>query len=136
MPAARRPGPVRKLRAGKSSRHLPTVAFEIIQGNFRMKRVSIAVLALVLMAGETAAAPRRDISNMTCEQINALLRADGKALLRSPAGRVKGLMKWDFYISDRAICPGLETRVKRRIRSTTGTCYVAQCVENGQSLRR
>ena len=101
-----------------------------------MKRLSIAVFALLLMAGETVAAPRRDISNMTCDQINALLRKDGKALLVSPAGQVKGLKKWDIYVSDRAICAGLETRVKRRIRSTTGTCYVSQCVENGQSLRR
>jgi hypothetical protein len=101
-----------------------------------MKRVSIAMLGLALMVGETSATPRRDISNMTCEQIRVQLRTDGKALLRFPAGRVKGLMKWDIYVSDRAICPGLETRVKRRIRSTTGTCYIAQCVENGQSLRR
>ena len=101
-----------------------------------MKRLSIAVFALLLMAGETLAAQRRDVSNMTCDQINDLLRKDGKALLRFPAGRVKDLMKWDIYVSDRAICPGLETRVKRRIRSTTGTCNVSQCVENGQSLRR
>ena len=101
-----------------------------------MKRMSVAVLALGLMAGEASAIPRRDISNMTCDQILAQLRKDGKALLISPAGQVKGLKKWDIYVSDRASCPGKETLVRRRIRSTTGTCNVCQCVENGQSLRR
>jgi hypothetical protein len=101
-----------------------------------MKRLSIAVLALLLVAGEALAITRRDVTNMTCEQIKAVLRAEGTAILRFRGSRIEGLTRWGLYVSDQAFCPGLQTLVKRRLRSTTGTCYVSQCVDNGQSLRR
>jgi hypothetical protein len=100
-----------------------------------MKRLSIAVLALLLGGGEALAVTRRDVTNMNCEQIKALLRSEGSAILRFPASEVAGLKRYGLFISDRALCPALQTRAKRRVRGTDGSCFVSQCVENGQSLR-
>ena len=61
-----------------------------IQGN-HMKRLSIAGLALLLGGGEALAVTRHDVTNMNCEQIKALLRSEGSAILRFPASEVAGL---------------------------------------------
>ena len=100
-----------------------------------MKRLSIAVLALLLGGGEALAATRHDVTNMNCEQIKSLLRSEGSAILRFPASEVAGLTRYGLFVSDRAVCPALQTRAKRRVRSTDGSCFVPQCVDNGQSLR-
>ena len=100
-----------------------------------MRRLSMALLAVLLGGHEALAVTRRDVTNMNCEQIKALLRTDGSAILRFPASEVAGLKRYGLFVSDRAVCPALQSRAKRRVRSTDGSCFVSQCVENAQSLR-
>jgi hypothetical protein len=100
-----------------------------------MKRLALTMVLLALAAGEASAAKRHDISNMSCEQIQGLLEKERTALLVFPAARVKGMNRWGLYAAERA-CRAPEVAVRKRLRSTTGTCFVYQCTDNGRAQER
>ena len=102
-----------------------------------MKRLLMTVLLLVLASGEGLAITRRDVGNMTCEQIESLLREEGKAILRFPSRTGDGPGRFGIYVSEEAFCPAPDIPVRRRMRSATGdTCFITTCSEPGRSLRR
>jgi len=59
-----------------------------------MRRLSMALLVVLLGGHEALAVARRDVTNMNCEQIKALLRSEGSAILRFPASEVAGLKRY------------------------------------------
>lgn len=102
-----------------------------------MKRLLTTALLFTLVADEGLAIVRRDVGNMTCEQINTLLRDEGRAILRFPSRTGEGPARFGIYVSDEAFCPAPQIRARRRMRSVTGdTCFITTCVEPGRSLRR
>jgi hypothetical protein len=100
-----------------------------------MKRLTLTLVLLGLAAGGASAAKRHDISNMSCEQIQTLLKKERSAILVFPAARTEGLNRYGLFVDERA-CRAPQVSVKKRVRSTTGTCFVYQCADATRSQER
>lgn len=100
-----------------------------------MKALAVTASMLLLAGGEAWAAKRHDITNKSCEQIQALLRAEGSALLVTRSKRNQG-PRYGLFVSDPGACKGFQQAGKRRVGSTTGTCFVWQCGDAGRSQSR
>ena len=97
-----------------------------------MKRVWIAIAAAVpLFATDALAATRYDISNMTCSEVQAMIKREGEAVLAYRSSSILGLPIYDRYVKDRQYCPS--TEVIRRAGVPTADkkyCPVNKCVSS------
>jgi hypothetical protein len=98
--------------------------------------IRLAMILLCLYAGDALAAERIDVSNKTCDQIKAILQARGRVLFELPSTRVPGLTRYGLYVDGQRSCRAPEVASLRRLRSTTGTCFVYQCGDNGRAQDR
>jgi hypothetical protein len=94
-----------------------------------MKAIAIA-FSLLLVAGDASAISRRDVSNMSCEQAQALVRSEGAVILRFRSPRNPSAMLYDRYVSDDRYCGGSE-QTTRASASTADNVYcpLRKCVE-------
>jgi hypothetical protein len=100
-----------------------------------MKRLLSTLLLMALATGQASAVSRHNIANMSCEQIRALLKKERRAILVFPAARTEGLNRYGLYVDERA-CRAPQFAVTKRVRSTTGTCFVYQCADPNRSQDR
>ena len=100
-----------------------------------MKRLLSTLILVGLVTGEAWAVSRHNITNMSCEQIRALLKKERTAILVFPGARVKGLNRYGLFADERA-CRAPQFPVSKRVRSTTGTCFVYQCADPNRSQDR
>lgn len=107
-----------------------------------MKRLLI-VLPFLLLAGAasadmtsySAAIPRHDITNMTCDEVHSLLQSEGKAILRWRSST--GMPRWGKYVSGRGACSMQQIPGTARLRTTdTRSCVVTVCNGYGRSNNR
>lgn len=68
-----------------------------------MKRLAWAALFL-LSAGTAHAVTRYDITNVTCETVQALLRSEGTVILSYRSQGILGLPIYDRYVSGQESC--------------------------------
>jgi hypothetical protein len=104
-------------------------------GKDRMKRLLLTLELLGLATSQGSAVSRHNITNMSCEQIRALLKKERSAILVFPAARTESLNRYGLFVDERA-CRAPQVSVKKRVRSTTGTCFVYQCADATRSQER
>lgn len=94
-----------------------------------MKAIVIAI-SLLLVAADASAISRRDISSMSCEQTQALVRSEGAVILRFRSPRNPSAMLYDRYVSDDRYC-GSSEQTTRASASTVDNIYcpLRKCVE-------
>ena len=105
-----------------------------------MRRLMIGIPLLLAagaasadMASYRASMPRYFISNMTCEQVQAVLQSKGKAVL-SWNGRRQGMTRSGMYVSGRQACWMQQIAVKATVpTSDTRSCRVIACNGDGKA---
>lgn len=101
-----------------------------------MKRLILALMSTLIFAGSAGAIERYNMADMTCSQIQAALKKQGKAILQSESKRVPGMMLFNTYVGGRHMCPGGQAPTNRRIKVADGSCLVVQCVTPSHSWMR
>ncbi len=101
-----------------------------------MKRLSLAVLSTLFLAGSADAIERYNMAGMSCARIQAALDRDGKAILRSESKKVPGLMLYNTYVGRRHMCAGGQVPVNRSVKAADGPCPVVQCITPSRSWMR
>ena len=95
-----------------------------------MKRLLVAA-AFSLLAFEAQALTRYDIDNMTCAQVQALVTADGSAILRYRSTRNFSLPLYDTYVSSQRSCNNDAVALRTGVPTTDKKyCPVYKCVES------
>lgn len=69
-----------------------------------MKKTFLAALVLSLVASEAHAISRHDIAGMSCARVQAIVRAEGAAILRYPSQRNPSLTLYDRYVAHGGFC--------------------------------
>jgi hypothetical protein len=101
-----------------------------------MKR-TLLVLSVLVASEPALAVERHNIDRMSCAQIQAMLRADGMAILRHKSTRDPSLTVYGPYVRDNKSCRAGFLSVRRSVPATdTNSCPVYQCTSVGRSLRR
>jgi hypothetical protein len=95
-----------------------------------MKRMLLAVV-LSLVASDALAISRYDIENMTCAAVQAVLEADGEAILRYPSKSLLSLPIYDRFVSSKKYC-AVDEVLKRTGVPTADKdyCPVHKCAES------
>ena len=94
-----------------------------------MRAIAIA-FSLSLVAGDSSAISRRDVSNMSCGQTQALVRSEGAVILRFRSPRNPSATLYDRYVSDDRYC-GSSEQTTRASASTADNeyCRLRKCIE-------
>ena len=94
-----------------------------------MKALGIAFL-LALVAADALAISRHDISNMSCEQTQALVRREGAVILRFRSPRNQSAMLYDRFVSDDRFCGNSEQTTRASASASDNAyCPLRKCVE-------
>lgn len=94
-----------------------------------MRRLAI-VIPLLLAAVDASAITRHDITGMSCTKVQALVKAEGVAILRHRSARNPGLILYDRYVSDRRYCAYHEGAVSASVRTADRDyCPLRKCVQ-------
>jgi hypothetical protein len=97
-----------------------------------MKRLSM-IIPILLIAGEAAALEQLESKKMTCEELKAALRSEGKALIRYPSSRVAGMTRYDMYVGGKQFCMRLQFVARATVpTSDTKSCVVERCIHYGK----
>jgi hypothetical protein len=94
-----------------------------------MKAIAIAV-PLLFAAGDALAISRRDISKLSCEQTQALVRSQGAVILRFRSPRNPSAVLYDRFVSDGRYC-GSSEQLTRASASAADNAYcpLRKCVD-------
>lgn len=92
-------------------------------------KYAIAASILLMMTGTASAIERVDIQNMSCGQIQDVLKQQRAAILRYPSPSGSGRILYDRYVYDPIICSqGGEYPVQRFIPATDSRrCMTYSC---------
>jgi len=93
-----------------------------------MRRLAMAIPALLLFAADALAISRYDTNAMSCARVNAALDADGVAILRYPAPNNPSLQLYDRYVSDNSYCSRTQRATLMSVPSADRkNCPVRKC---------
>ncbi len=93
-----------------------------------MRSFIISILALALSAGAAQAISRYDSTKLSCARIQAIIDSQGAAIMRYPSTRVRGLVLYDRYVRNGALCMVGEAATLRYIPAAdTKRCPVYAC---------
>jgi len=103
----------------------------------------LLVLPFILLAGATSAATRHDVSKtrydvstMSCAQIDAILSAEGSAILAYRSKRDPSLTLYDRFVVDARFCRMGDYTRRARVRAAEGAvCPVRVCREYSSGFR-
>jgi hypothetical protein len=91
-----------------------------------MKPVALALPILVL-AGQAWAIVRHDVDRMSCASVQAVLKAEGAAILRYRSQR-SGNTLYDRYVRDGSQCKRNQTAELARVPAADdSSCSVRKC---------
>jgi hypothetical protein len=94
-----------------------------------MKPIGIAIF-LALMMGEASAISRRDISNLSCAQTQALVKSEGAVILRFRSPRNARALLYDRFVSDDRFCGSSEQTTRTSASASDNAyCPLRKCVE-------
>ena len=94
-------------------------------------------IALAVAASPAFAASRHDITNMSCAQVQAILKQEGEAILRYGSSRLLGLPLYDRYVRDQSFCESGEVIVRSGVPTTDKKyCPVHKCVASSIFVAR
>lgn len=74
-------------------------------------KYSLTLAVLVLSCAQALAIGRYDISGMSCDEVRAVVKRDGAAILRYPSRRVPGLPLYSRYVAHGGYCDASEYAV-------------------------
>lgn len=104
---------------------------EALAGLENMKTFIAAgmVLASVGAAGAQEPINRYDIQDMTCNQVQSILRQQGAAILRYPSPNGNGRILYDRYVDSPTICFAEQGHAVQRVVPTkdTNACPTLSC---------
>ena len=101
-----------------------------------MKRIAI-VIAVLLAAADASAISRHNISGMTCAKVQALIQAEGAAILSYRSARNPGLPRYDRFVRDRSFCGVAEVTNRTSVPTTDQkSCPVKNCIQYSVSDSR
>jgi hypothetical protein len=101
-----------------------------------MRRLLLAA-AFSLVAFQASALTRYDIDDMTCAEIQALVKTDGSASLRYHSTRNFSLPLYDTYVSGQQSCDNSEVALRTGVPSTDKKyCPVYKCVQSNTFVAR
>ncbi|MEW9805810.1 hypothetical protein [Mesorhizobium marinum] len=93
-----------------------------------MKRLTLAAV-IALSASDAFAVSRYDITNLTCESVQALIRTEGSAILAYRSSGILGLPIYDRYVRDQQFCDFGEVARGAGVPTTDKKyCPVKKCV--------
>ena len=94
-------------------------------------RISIVLLAALLLSATAANAISRHIStSLTCDRVQAIIRAEGAAIMRYQSRRNPGLTLYDRHVSNGAYCDTEKYPIATTIPTAdTERCVVYRCVD-------
>jgi len=83
---------------------------------------------LSIVATDALAASRYDITNMTCDQVQAILQKQGAAILSHGSSQLLGLPIYDRYVSGQQFCESGEVAAQAGVPTTDKKyCVVHTC---------
>lgn len=95
-----------------------------------MKKLILAAI-ISLAASSAFAVSRYEITNVTCETVQALLKAEGSAILVYRSTGVLGLPIYDRYVLSQQYCMGGEVARGAGVPTVDKKyCPVRKCVES------
>ena len=88
------------------------------------------VLFLVLVAGDASAIARRDISNLSCEKTQALVRSQGTVILRFRSPRNPNAVLYDRFVADGSRCGSTEQLTRASASAADNAyCPLRKCAD-------
>jgi hypothetical protein len=97
----------------------------------RMKKVLLAAIFSLAAASNAFAVTRFEITNVTCETVQALIRTEGAVILVYRSTGVLGLPIYDRYVKSQEFCfPGEVARGAGVPTTDMKYCPVKKCVES------
>ena len=95
-----------------------------------MKRIAIAV-ALLLAAAEASAQERVNITGMSCDQVQGILKTSGTAILRYRSAYNLSLPLYDRYVAGQRNCAAGEVASRTGVPTIDRPyCPVYKCVKS------
>lgn len=92
-----------------------------------MKKTAL-VLPLLLLATDAFAITRHDITNMSCANVQATVKAEGASILRYRS-KTSGQMLFDRYVRDSSFCaPGDISTAASVPAADRAYCPVKKCI--------
>lgn len=89
----------------------------------------LAILLAVAVVAPAGATSRYSALNLTCSEINDIIRSEGAAIFRYPSPRRKGFTLYDRYVRNVQYCASHQSTEKVFIPSANaGKCLVQRCV--------
>lgn len=102
-----------------------------------MRALAVALPAMLVCATGASAIERHDTMTMTCAALSRSMAADGSAILRYPSSKVKGMMRFDLYVSRPLFCPPWNGAGGARARTIDNkSCRVMRCFEKSRTMAR
>lgn len=93
-----------------------------------MKKFILAAFVLSLTAFEAQAISRYEIGNMSCDRVQAIVRADGAAILRYRSTNNPSLTLYDRYVAHGGFCQADEEAATAFVPTAdTRSCRVLKC---------
>jgi len=94
------------------------------------KTAVLTAFALVLAAGDASSISRRNISNMSCEQTQVLVRSEGEVILRFTSPRNHRAVLYGRYVSDGSYCGSGEQLTRASASSADNEyCPLRKCAD-------
>jgi len=95
----------------------------------QLKSLAIAFF-LLAMTVDAFAISRRDVSNMSCQQTQALVRSEGEVILRFRSPRNRSAVLYDRYVSDGRYCGSGEQLTRASASSADNEyCPLRKCAD-------
>ena len=101
--------------------------FASITAGPTLTRFAVAICASML-AGESFAISRYDISNKSCNELRAIVGRDGAAILRWRSQRT-GIPLYERFVRNMAYCPPGQITDTSSVPAADGNCSLPKCVE-------
>lgn len=97
----------------------------------------LAALALTLVAGEASAISRYQTMRMSCDDVQAVLRHEGAAILRWRSTRNPNLPLYGRYVSDARFCEMGEVTTFASVPTADDrACDVRKCIRRDYERER
>ena len=88
----------------------------------------LAILITLIAFSPAGATSRYAALQLTCSEINEIIRSEGAAIFRYPSPRRKGFTLYDRYVRNVQYCASHQSTEKVFIPSANDQCMVQRCV--------
>ena len=119
-------GKIAKIEEGPD-RHVPSRPI----AEWTLMTKYLIAAAISLLASSAFAVSRYEITNVTCETVQALIRTEGAAILVYRSTGILGLPIYDRYVQGQQYCPSGEVARGAGVPTADKKyCPVRKCVES------